>query len=165
MKTWNERPFEIRNLFNPAFCGVIILRALQGFEEEDDAGMPFSLVLLILPICLHKGSREILSKHSRRYFLKTISENPQIQVGFAERAQSLLAYTFEGLGLTMQLGSFEVTKDGRLRTLEKGIRKTIDVKNGTQESIECQKVAQQVGRNFAKIGDRVTIYTSLGVRP
>lgn len=141
------------------------MRALQGFESENEAGMPFSLVFLVLPICLHKDSREILSKYPRRHFLKTISENSEIQVGFAERAQSLRGYTFEGLGLTMQLGSFEVTEEGRLRMLEKGIRKSIDMKSGTQESIECQKVAQQVGKNFAKIGDRVTIYSSLGVRP
>jgi len=57
MKTWNERPFEIRNLFNPAFCGVVLLRAFQGYEEEDASGMPFSLALLVLPLCLHKDSR------------------------------------------------------------------------------------------------------------
>jgi hypothetical protein len=53
MKPWNQRPFEVRNLFNPAFCGMVLFRALHGFEEEDPAGMPFSLSLLVLPLCLH----------------------------------------------------------------------------------------------------------------
>lgn len=162
MKKWKERPFEIRNLFNPAFCGVILLRAFQGFEEKDDSGMPFSLALLVLPLCLHKGTREILSNNPKRYLLKTISENPQILVGFAERSKSLLPYTFEALGFTMQLQSFEVTLQGRLKMRDGGIRKKL---GGTQESIECQRVARIVGINFAKIGDRVTIYTSLGIRP
>lgn len=162
MKLWNERPFEIRNLFNPAFCGVVLLRALQGFQEEDESGMPFSLVLLILPLCLHKESREILANNPRSYLLKTISSNPQLLVGFAGRVKSLLPYVLEGLGFTMHMRSFEVTDSGRLRVLDKGVRKKID---GSEESIECQKVAKMLGKNFAKIGDRVTIYTTLGIRP
>lgn len=162
MKNWIERPFEIRNLFNPAFCGLVLLRALQGFKDENDSGMPFSLALLILPICLHKDSRKIISDHPRSYLIKTIANNPQLLVGFADRARSLLPYAFEGLGFTMQLQSFEVSDSGCLKLLDKGVRKKID---GTQESVECQKVAQIIGKNFAKIGDRVTIYTTLGVRP
>ena len=57
MKRWDERPIEIRNLFNPAFCGLLLFRALCGFEEEDNSGMPFSLTLLILPLSLQKDSR------------------------------------------------------------------------------------------------------------
>ena len=49
MKRWDQRPFEIRNLFNPAFCGLVLSRALHGYEEEDARGMPFSLTLLVLP--------------------------------------------------------------------------------------------------------------------
>ena len=162
MKTWNERPFEIRNLFNPAFCGVILLRAFQGFEEEDASGMPFSLALLVLPLCLHKDSRDILFNNQRSYLLKTISDNPQMLVGFAERTRGLLPFTLEALGFTMQVQSFDVTSQGRLRTRDRGIRKKVD---GTQESIQCQQVARIVGKNFAKIGDRVTIYTTLGIRP
>lgn len=162
MKNWNERPFEIRNLFNPAFCGVILLRAFLGFEEDDDSGMPFSLALLILPLCLYKDSRELIPKKSNSYLLKTIIDNPQMLVGFAERTRSLLPYTLEALGFTMHLQSFEVTEQGRFMVLKKGIRKKIE---GTQESIECQKAARIVGKQFAKINDRLTIYTTFGIRP
>lgn len=162
MKVWNQRPFEVRNLFNPAFCGVIIFRALVGFEEENEAGMPFSLVLLVLPLCLHKDTRLVLAENSRSYFLKTIEENPRVLVGFANRAQHLMPFALEALGLLMERGCFVVTQDGRLRTLDSKVRKTI---SGTDESVSCQRVARFVGREFARVGDRGTIYTSLGVRP
>lgn len=162
MKPWDERPFEIRNLFNPAFCGVTLLRALEGYGEKDDSGMPFSLTLLVLPLCLYKDSREVIVNNPRRYLLKTISNNQQLLVDFPRRANSLLPYTFEGLGLAMHYNAFEVTEKGLLKLQTKGVRKKI---TGTDESVECQKVAKTIGRKFAEVGDRVTIYASLGIRP
>jgi hypothetical protein len=162
MKPWNQRPFEVRNLFNPAFCGVILHRALTSFEEENDAGMPFSLALLVLPLCLHKETRVVLAENSRSYFLKALEKNPRVLVGFAERAQYLMPFALEAFGLLMERGCFVVEDDGRLRTVDKKVRKTI---SGTEESIVCQRVARFVGREFARIGDRVTVYSSLGVRP
>ena len=67
MKRWDQRPFEIRNLFNPAFCGLVLFRALHGYEEQDARGMPFSLSLLVLPLCLHKDSREVFASSPRSY--------------------------------------------------------------------------------------------------
>lgn len=162
MKPWNQRPFEIRNLFNPAFCGVILFRSLSGYEEENGAGMPFSLSLLVLPLCLHKDTRELLSENSRGYLLKAVEKNPRILVGFSDRAKHALPFALEALGFLMERGCFTVTEDGRFKTMDKRVRKTV---KGTAESVACQKVARFLGREFARVGDRVTIYTSLGVRP
>jgi hypothetical protein len=101
VKRWDLRPFEIRNLFNPAFCGLLLSRALNGYEEQDARGMPFSLTLLVLPLCLHKDSRAVIADSLRSYLLKITEKNPQIMVGFADRVTQTLPYTFEGaLGST-----------------------------------------------------------------
>ncbi|MBS1851382.1 MAG: hypothetical protein JST79_10750 [Acidobacteria bacterium] len=162
MKPWNQRPFEIKNLFNPAFCGVILFRALAGYEEENEVGMPFSLALLVLPLCLHKDTRLVLAENSRGYFLKVIEKNPRILVGLATRTKQLLPFALEAFGFLMERGCFFVTEDGRLRTVDGKVRKRV---TGTDESIVCQRIARFIGREFARVGDRGTIYTSLGVRP
>jgi len=162
MKPWHQRPIEIRNLFNPAFCGLVLSRAMTGYEEDDDRGIPFSLLLLILPLCLHKETRSILARGSRSYLLKAIETHPEILVGLPRRTTAMMSYTFEALGLLMQLGCFEVTADGRLKSIEKRVRKSL---TGTPESLEIQRVARFVGREFARVSDRVTIYTSLGIKP
>lgn len=162
MKRWDQRPFEIRNLFNPAFCGLVLFRALHGYEEEDTRGMPFSLSLLVLPLCLHKRSREVIASSSRSYLLKTTEKNPQVMVGFADRVTQMLPYAFEGFGLLMDRGCITIGDDGRIKTIPKKVRKTF---NGTDETVSCQKVARIVGREFARIADRVTVYTTFGVRP
>ncbi len=162
MKQWDQRPFEIRNLFNPAFCGLVLFRALCGYEKVDPRGMPFSVSLLVLPLCLHKDTRDVLSGSSRSYLLKTVEKNQQIMVGFADRVTQMLPYAFEGLGLLMERGCIVVTDDGRIRTVPKKVRKRVD---GTAETVDCQKVARLVGKEFARIADRATIYTTFGIRP
>lgn len=162
MKRWDRRPIEIRNLFNPAFCGLVLFRALQGYEEEDTRGMPFSLSLLVLPLCLHKDSREVIAGSSRSYLLKTAEKNQQIMVGFPDRAAQMLPYALEGFGFLMERGCLIVAEDGRIQTVPDKVRKTI---KGTDETVSCQRVARIVGREFARIADRVTVYTTFGIRP
>ena len=162
MKRWDQRPFEIRSLFNPAFCGLVLFRAMQGYEEEDDCGMPFSLALLVLPLCLHKDSREVIAANSRSYLLKIMEKNPQVLVGFADRATAMLPYAFEGFGLLMERGCISVADDGRLQTVPDKVRKSV---TGTDETKSCQRAARFVGKQFARIADRVTVYRTFGVRP
>ncbi len=162
MKQWDQRPFEIRNLFNPAFCGLVLFRALHNYEKEDTRGMPFSLSLLVLPLCLHKDTREVIASSPRSYLLKTIESNQQIMVGFADRVTQMLPYAFEGFGLLMERGCIKVMEEGRIQTVPKKVRKAI---SGTAETVTCQKVARIVGKEFARIADRVTVYTTFGIRP
>jgi hypothetical protein len=135
---------------------------MLGYEEEDARGMPFSLSLLVLPLCLHKDSREVVAGSSRSYLLKITEKNPQIQVGFTDRVTSMLPYAFEGFGLLMERGCISVTIDGRLQTVPDKVRKTV---TGTDETKSCQRVARIVGKEFARIADRVTVYTTFGIRP
>lgn len=162
MKRWDRRPFEIRNLFNPAFCGLVLFRSLHGYEEEDARGMPFSLSLLVLPLCLHKDSREVIASSPRSYLLKTTEKNQQVMVGFADRVTQMIPYAFEGLGLLMERGCIVVANDGRIQTVHNKVRGTV---KGTDETVSCQKVARILGREFARIADRATVYTTFGIRP
>ena len=162
MKRWDQRPFEIRNLFNPAFCGLVLFRALHGYEEKDARGMPFSLSLLVLPLCLRKDSREVIASSSRSYLLKTMEKNQQVLVGFADRVTHMLPYAFEGFGLLMERGCITIENDGRIQTVPDKVQRAV---NGTGETISCQKVARIVGREFARIADRMTVYTTFGIRP
>lgn len=162
MRVWDQRPIEIRNLFNPAFCGLVLYRSMAAYEVEDERGLPFSLAPLVLPICLHKPSRDVLALSTRSYFLKLVATHPQLLVGFGARAHDMLPFTFEALGLLHQLGTVQVRPDGRLKSNAQGVRKTI---SGSDETQAIQKVAKFLGKEFARIGDRVTIYTTMGVRP
>lgn len=162
MKPWNQRPIEIRNLFNPAFCGLLMHRAIVAFRDNDKKGMPFSISLLVLPLCLQQGSREILKAGNRSYLLKVVAEHPELLIGFAGRCTDTLPFTLEGLGVLMQVGALSVNEDGRLLP---GPARVVATVSGSDETKACQRVSAYLGKQFALIGDRGTIYTTLGIRP
>ncbi|WP_205393941.1 three component ABC system middle component [Xanthomonas hydrangeae] len=162
MKRWDQRPFEVKNIFNPAFCGLVMFRALLGYEEENPDGMPFSLALLVLPLCLQKDARQVIAGSSRSYLLKIVEKNPQLLVGFADRATDMLPFALEAFGVLMERDCFVVSQDGRLKTVPNRVRKSVI---GTDESVSCQRVARIIGKEFARIADRVTVYTTFGIRP
>jgi hypothetical protein len=104
----------------------------------------------------------VIAGSPRSYLLKTMEKNQQIMIGFADRVSQMLPYAFEGFGLLMERGCLAIADDGRIQTLPGKVRKTV---SGTAETISCQKVARIVGREFARIGDRATVYTTFGIRP
>lgn len=162
MKPWNKRPFEYRRFYNPAFCAVLLMRAIKEYKNVSGKGMPFSLSFLILPLCLHEDSLNILNSIKKSSFLKVLSENPELLVGFADRVAYLLPYTLEGLGYAFQSESFIINKDGSLQIKNGGVKTDI---SGSIEVKACQGTAIYLGRAFARIGSTVTIFTSMGVRP
>jgi hypothetical protein len=162
MKLWHQRPREIRNLFNPAFCGLVLARGVEGFNETANGPMPFSLTLLILPLCLHKRTREQIKEANRAYFTTILQEHPEIRIDLAQRSRGLMPYTMEGFGYLMSCGVIDVDESGCVAIRNKAVRKTIV---GSQDSRDCQTVARSLGRKLALINDRATIYTTLGLRP
>lgn len=162
MKLWHQRPREIRNLFNPAFCGLVLARGVAGFTEEINRPMPFSLSLLILPLCLHKRTRDQIKEGNRSYFTKILQDHPEIRVDLARRAQGLLPYTMEAFAYLASSGAIEVDVAGCVALRSDAVRKSI---TGTQDTKDCQTVARSLGKKLALINDRATIYTTLGIRP
>ncbi len=163
MKTWDKRPREVRTLFNPAFCGLVLARGIEGFATEAGRPMPFSLTLLILPLCLHKRTRELLKDANRSYLTNILQEHPEIRVDLAQRARGLFSYTMEAFAYLMACEVIEVDGSGGIALrADARVRKTIA---GSQDTKDCQTVARALGTKLARINDRATIYTTLGIRP
>lgn len=162
MKTLIDRPREVRALFNPAFCGLVIARGIEGFTAVSGRPMPFSLSLLILPLCLHQRTRDLFKAGSKSYFTKILEDHPEIRVDFAERTRGLFPYAMEGFAYLAHCGATEIDEAGAISLVPRRVRKAV---SGTQDSQDCQNVARSLGRKFAQLGDRATIYTSLGIRP
>lgn len=162
MKHWDRRPIEVRNLFNPAFCGLVLYRAMATFQEIDDRGMPFSMSLLILPLTLQRQSREVIQRGNKNFLLKVIADHPELQVDFGQRCIDIFPFTLEALGVLNSVGTMRVQSEGRLIVVGDGVKKTV---TGTEESKATQRAAAFLGKQFARIGHSSTIYSTMGIRP
>ena len=80
---WDDRNPIVANLFNPAFCGQIIRIVVQSYNQNSNKKFPFALVFIILPILLHKETRERMPKSIRTYFLVWIEENGYLFINFS----------------------------------------------------------------------------------
>lgn len=164
MKEWADRPPEIASLLNPAFCGLLISTALDAYTKNINKGAPYAFPFVMLPLVLHKPTRQAFPRSSRTAFSSWItSKNTAIaKVGFAERAKNLAPYVKEALIFSMQNDSIYVTKSGLLKTSNPTPK---SYPNATNDVNECIRAAVMCGKWFSMIGDFKTAMTLLGVKP
>jgi hypothetical protein len=161
MLPWKERPIEIANLLNPAFGSLLLCDCINSFQENVPLGMPFALSFLILPVVLHKSTRESLPKTTRTKLHVWLQEKPQVRIGFAQRTQELAPYSREGLLFGLQSGNIAVD-NGKLLI----IQRPNDNKSWSEkeEPAVCREKARFVGRWFALSGSLSSIFVMWGIR-
>lgn len=162
MKKWDERATEIAYLLNPAFCGRIIYNAIKVYYEESSKPMEFPLVYLILPLILHKDTRERIK--SRNKMQVWIKNNPELLIGLANRVRNLIQITNEAVELLMQSTLIELDNNACILVSEKskGLSKTKFI---NKEISECIRASTAVAKWFSKAGTVENIYINWGIRP
>lgn len=160
---WDERPIEVANLLNPAFCGEVLRRAIRAYETQASQHLPYPLVYLILPILLHGKTRTRISRRQRQSLHGWLQSNPEVKLGFAERTRSLLPVTREALNFLLHSGAIEIDDEGSLTNIRYERRSRLVQIEG--EAADCYAKAEIVGRWFARAGTTATIYSIWGVKP
>ena len=97
MKSWTERPHEEAHLLNPAFCCAIITSASFGYREGTDLGMPLPLAFMVLPIVLHKTTRDTLPHNTKTSVAVWLQNHSSARVRFYERLMALKPYAREAI--------------------------------------------------------------------
>lgn len=163
MIPWRYRPTEVANLLNPSFCGILLREFVSAYEDERQQGVPYELVFLVLPIVLHKSTREALPRTVRTQMHVWLQRNPSVRIQFADRTRELIPFTKEALIFLMQRQLLSLDSEGLLVIDSGKYKKTIGT--GTGEIYDCIKRAKFVGKWFAQAGSSSTIYTMWGICP
>lgn len=162
MKEWNNRAREIAYLLNPAFCGRILYNTIKTYFSVTKRPMPFPLIYIVLPLVLHKKTREKIKSSTQMQVW--IKRNPELLIGFVDRTKSLIGITNEAIEFLLQSGFVSITDKGELEITisAKALSKT---KYTNDEIKECITKSTNVAKWFAKAGTVETIYVSWGIRP
>jgi len=165
MISWAARSPEERALLNPGFCSVVLWHAASGYATIANGPIPFDVVFLILPVVLHRETREALPSAVSTSLAVWLDEHPLTRTRIAERATMLVAFTKEALmfgglhGLLSLAGSAVAANGDRKKAVAAALRASSD------EVRACAKRAEFTGRWFAKAGSASTVMALVGVRP
>jgi len=165
MKLWAQRTVEEANLLNPAFCCGVLTSAVVGYMSIEETGIPYTLSHIVLPIVLHKATRECLPRTSSTSLAAWIQENSEARVQFVERVVALKSHTREAILFGLFHDWLIICQEGRLQaTVSKS---SIDrlVRSMENEVKECIKRAWVVGKWFAMAGTTETVMALWGIRP
>jgi hypothetical protein len=164
VKIWAERSPEIAALFNPAFCGVLLYSAINGFSGSKRHGMQYELSFLILPFVLHGPTRESMPKTIATPFHTWVNGTSILRIGLAERVRAATPLTRESIMFMMSRQCISLQGERlfvgpkKPKLSSKKIAKVDDVRHAVQ-------AATTLGRLLAGAGTPATIYASVGIAP
>lgn len=165
MKPWIDRPKEIANLLNPAFCTLVITSSILGYYDVNNKDMPLPIAYMILPLILHDHSRKSLPERTNRSLPSWLSENMSIRMLFSERLLSLKPFTDESLLFGLSHKWLMFSDEGNI----KSIKKKSEMKNILSQNIGNLNVFVErsnfLGRWFGKIDAPQTLMALWGIRP
>lgn len=166
MIPWAHRSAEERNLLNPCFCGVLLWHAARGYRQESVHALSLEESFLVLPIVLHRSTRDSLPRNINTSLAVWMQENPLVRIRLADRARALAPYTreallFSGLREVLRFSGSAVDADESRQTEINAMLRDAS----SEEVSACVKRAMFIGRWFARAGGPSTVLALWGVKP
>lgn len=163
--TLRATTIEERRLLNPAFSGVLIARAVAGYQSESGKGFPFLYSYLILPLVLHSETRARLPSTVVTRLINWSERNAELTTHLSRRLADLALATKEGLLLITTMGLAQIVDDARIELVAADkVFVKFEKSTPSAEVSNCCKKAHFVGRWLASSGTAPTVFTALGVR-
>jgi len=161
---WTGRPAEEARIFNPAFCGELIGRAVCEYYRTRQATFSIATAFLILPLTLHKSTREALPGRANTAFAGWIAENAALLAELPDRVRRLRPISREALLFAIHHRLLAVYGGGFVPGT-KPVRLTARPAITTDDVNAARSAAGLLGRWFASQGTQASILQGMGVAP
>lgn len=166
MDRWDDRPQDLANLLNPAFDGLLLHQAMNGFAKEAGEGMPYELIFLVLPLVLHQPTRHRLPAKVTTHLPTWLQDQRDVVLGFGDRVEDLVPFTREAMLFLSSHGLIAIEDDGTCTVGDAKFKRGIGPYTKlSDEILDCYKKAESVGRWLALSGNSNTIFALMGIRP
>ena len=162
--SWAERPAEEARIFNPAFCGELIGRTVWEYNRTRQAALNMVTAFLVLPLTLHRPTREALPGRANTAFAGWIAEHSALLAELPERARRLRPVTREALLFAVRHQVLTL-EGGGLLPGAKPVRPTARPRVSTDEVNDVRSAAGLLGRWFAGQHTQISILQGMGIAP
>jgi len=165
LETWQDRSVITANLLNPAFCGEVLRRSISAYNDnDDDETMPYSLLCIILPVVLHKATRDKMPLRTSTYFHSWVDSNEYLFLNFGSRVKQLLPYTKESILFLLKHKAVFINEGGKVE-ISVSYRKKNPRGENIEEVKQILKKAELIGKWLRLTGNPQTIYMFLKIQP
>lgn len=162
---WSERPEEEANLLNPAFCSLLIRSTARDYRSATKTSLPFALSFLILPVVLHKPTRDALPSTTATLMTAWAVANPAVLAGFGQRAQRFVESTREAILFGAGHGWLKFNGLGLVPGPKRLGGDPANLPSNTAEVGSCFAASRLLGRWLASAGTTATVMSIWGVAP
>ncbi|MCY3820156.1 MAG: DUF6521 family protein [Gammaproteobacteria bacterium] len=161
---WAARPAEEARIFNPAFCGELLGRTVSEYHRTRQATVSIVTVFLVLPLTLHRPTREALPGRANTAFAGWVAEHSALLAELPDRARRLRPVSREALlfALRHQLLALQ---GGDLIPGAKPVRRSARPTVSTAETTAARSAAALLGRWFAGQHTQTSILHGMGIAP
>ncbi|MFI1654794.1 three component ABC system middle component [Streptomyces sp. NPDC020472] len=157
---WAERAPVAEAMYNPALIACLLSAAAETHVRTVSAGLPVALSFIVVPMTLHRGTRQALTSGASRTHLKTwVERNPFACVGFPVRAQGLVPMVRQGLRFGLRHDVLSLSGDA-LHPRSKLPARIPD----HPELEDALRISRLLGRWLAKTST-ATVFAVMGVTP
>jgi hypothetical protein len=158
---WVTRSSATAAMLNPAVVAVAIAAAADRYEDFSGEPMPWELIYLVVPMALHRDTREALPARVSSHPANWVTEHAVLQAGLPARASGLAPYVREGFRFGLRTGAIAIVQSGRLSgTLERKLER-----EAAGDLPLIVTASAFLGRWFAHIGTPATVFALFGVAP
>lgn len=151
-------------LFNPAFLARLIRDAVNDYGEDARQNMPVSLAFLLVPLVLHKPTRDDLPTVASSQMQTWIREHPRHLAQLGTRVIGMRSF----VGLAIRFGLHHgvlTSEDGRIGSGSVKRRPRGYNESESLEVQECLRASRFLGRWCARQSDAATLLAVWGLRP
>lgn len=108
----DARLTELERIYNPALGAFLVWRAARGFFSERSHGLPIPLAYLVLPIALHRESRDVLTRTNAAsgliLFAAKLGAKQEDLLAIHERALALRSLSHASIAIATMANMFHL---------------------------------------------------------
>ena len=159
-----ERPAEEARIFNPAFCGELIGRTVCEYHRTRQEALSVVISFVILPLTLHRPTREALPKRANTAFAGWVAEHAPLLAELPTRSRHLRPISREALMFAIRHRLLTIGEAGLFPSVER-VRLNTQLAVRTDEVDATRRAAGLLGRWFARQSTQTSILKGMGIAP
>jgi len=152
------------NLFNPAYCGYLILNSIREYQLLNKNGFPSSLIYTILPTIMTKAITDSFPRSTSTSFITWVMDNNHNLVNFDERIMGFFEVTQEAIHFLVSNDIISINEKGLFNSRDKRAKKSTKVFD-TSTAIKKQISSSKLYGKWMAAQEATTVYSLLGIRP